>query len=233
MRSYFVTGTDTEIGKTMVAAALIQRLVDLGIKTAFMKPVAAGTYLAEDGSELNDDVERLSQTSNLRLPPHLTSPYLLRAAAAPHIAAALEGRPIVLSHIMDCYRQIATQAAAVVVEGVGGFRVPLTHLDDTSDLARQLGLPIVMVVGIRLGCINQALLTAEAIAARGLTLAGWVANQVQADMPHYDANVAAIAERLEAPLLGKVPRLSDTQPASVLQHLDFSRLPGWSGKRLH
>jgi len=193
-----------------------------------MKPVAAGAEL-RDGAWHNDDCDNLAAEASLALPQQLTTPYLFRHPTAPHIAAALEGRAIDLPMILDCYRQVAELADAIVVEGVGGFRVPLNPIADTADLARQLGLPVVLVVGIRLGCINHALLTAEAIAARGLRLAGWVANTVDPDLLNTAAIVEAIAARLDAPLLGFVPRLSATSSTELidgaLEHLDFSSLP--------
>jgi dethiobiotin synthetase len=160
----------------------------------------------------------------------LTTPYLLREAAAPHIAAHEEGVFIDIAHIRRCYEHIAAQAEALVVEGVGGFCVPLSEHADTADLAKQLDLPVIMVVGLRLGCINHALLTAQAIAARGLTLAGWVANRVDPNMAYADENVAAIKSRLPAPLLGIVPRLESPSAATAAAHLDFAGLPGWPGK---
>jgi dethiobiotin synthetase len=130
---------------------------------------------------------------------------------------------------MDCWRRVSEAAQAVVVEGVGGFRVPLSEDFDTADFAQELGLPVVLVVGLRLGCISHALLTAEAIAARGLTLAGWVANVLDPGMPHLQANIDALQSRLPAPLLGTVPRLVQPDAAAAASHLDFSRLPGWPG----
>ena len=159
--------------------------------------------------------------------PELATPYLLREPASPHIAAALESVKIDPQHIQACYDRVAGMAEAVVVEGVGGFRVPLNDGFDTADLAQQLGLPVVMVVGLRLGCINHALLTAEAIAARGLKLVGWVGNVVDLGMQHGIANVETLSERLQAPLLGCVPRLPAALPAAAAMHLDFSSLPGW------
>ena len=223
----FVTGTDTEIGKTLVSSALLHRLSQqCGWRTAGMKPVAAGAEL-RDGVWHNEDVDSLAAESSLPLPSEWTTPYLLRAAAAPHIAAAQDGVSIELPHILDCYRQIAGAADAVVVEGVGGFRVPLSDSTDTADLAQQLALPVLLVVGLRLGCLSQALLTAEAIAARGLRLAGWVANTVDAEMPYATDNIAALRARLAAPLLGCVPRLAVASAAAAAVHLDFSCLPGW------
>ncbi|RTZ48103.1 dethiobiotin synthase [Candidimonas sp. SYP-B2681] len=224
---YFVSGTDTDVGKTLVASSLLYALTHAGIRTAGIKPVAAGAEWRE-GMWHNDDAEALAAQASVKVPARLSTPYLLQQPVAPHIAAALEGKTIVLSHILDCYRQIAQRADVVVVEGVGGFRVPLTQTTDTADLAQQLDLPVILVVGLRLGCISHALLTVEAISARGLSLAGWVANTVDADMLSIDANVEALVSRITAPFLGRIPRLSqDAKLASMAACLDFSRLPGW------
>lgn len=221
--SCFVTGTDTEIGKTLVSGALLHTLGQAGVRAAGMKPVAAGAE--ERGGVLrNEDVDFLYEAAPLKLPRELTTPYLFRTPAAPHIAAALECQPIEPRRIVAAYEQVRAQAEAVVVEGVGGWRVPLTNSYDTSDLARQLGLPVILVVGLRLGCINHALLTAEAIAARGLRLAGWVANTVDPAMGHADGNVEAIAARLDAPLLGRVPRLDQPSAAAAAACLDLGKV---------
>lgn len=227
--AYFVAGTDTEIGKTLISSALLHALTVRGVRTAGMKPVAAGAEL-HGGVWHNDDADCLAAASSERLPPALTTPYLLHEATAPHIAAAHEGRVIDLAHILACYAQVADAADAVVVEGVGGFRVPLAAQFDTADLAQRLALPVVLVVGLRLGCISHALLTAEAIAARGLTLAGWVANTVDAALPNAAQNIDALAARLPAPLLGCVPRLPLPSAAAAAAHLDFSSLPAWPGR---
>jgi len=227
--AYFVAGTDTEIGKTLIAASLLHALTKTGVRTAGMKPVAAGAEL-RDGVWHNDDADALAAQASVALPGTLATPYLLRQPTAPHIAAALEERPIALPHIVACYQQITALADAVVVEGVGGFRVPLNDTTDTADLAQQLALPVVLVVGLRLGCISHALLTVEAIAARGLQLAGWVVNTVDPDMLNSDATVDALASRIDAPLLGRVPRLpvpAAELVAAAAGYLDFSRLPGW------
>jgi dethiobiotin synthetase len=224
--AYFVTGTDTEIGKTLVASALLHTLSQHDLRVAAMKPVAAGATL-HDGIWHNDDTDRLAAASNVVLPPALATPYLLREPAAPHIAAALEDVQIDLAHIRACYDLVSQMADAVVVEGVGGFRVPLSDRHDTADLAQQLGLPVILVVGLRLGCLNHALLTADAIAARGLSLAGWVANIVDLGMPHGLANIDALVKRLPAPFMGCVPRLEEALPSAAAAHLDFSTLPGW------
>lgn len=228
--AWFIAGTDTEIGKTLISGALLHGLTKAGVRSAGMKPVAAGAVL-RDGVWHNDDADVLASEASISLPQELTTPYLLRQPTAPHIAAGQEERAIELSHILSCYQQIAGLADAVVVEGVGGFRVPLNDRHDTADMAQQLGLPVVLVVGLRLGCINHALLTAEAIAARGLRLAGWVANTVDAGMLNGDANIAALSNRIDAPLLGHVPRMNGLPAKALIEaaasHLNFPCLPGW------
>ena len=228
--AWFIAGTDTEIGKTLIASAMLHALTKTGVRSAGMKPVAAGAVL-RDGVWHNDDADILAAEASVTLPQELTTPFLLQQPTAPHIAAAQENRTIEVAHILSCYRQLAEQADALVVEGVGGFRVPLNEREDTADLAQQLALPVVLVVGLRLGCINHAMLTVEAIAARGLRLAGWVANTADPHMLNGDANIAALSNRIQAPLLGYVPRM-DALPAKALtaaaaSHLNFSSLPGW------
>ncbi|MFM0192078.1 dethiobiotin synthase [Paraburkholderia strydomiana] len=225
--SLFVTGTDTEIGKTFVSCALLRGFAREGLQAAAMKPIAAGAY--ELNGELhNEDADQLDAASTVLLPPEMRTPYLLKEPAAPHIAAALENVALDIDHIVACHAQALTRADVVVVEGVGGFRVPLTATHDTADLAVALKLPVVLVVGMRLGCISHALLTAEAIAARGLTLAGWVANRVDPDMTFPDENIASIREHLArehgAPLLGIVPHLRPTAPELAADQLDINRL---------
>ena len=228
----FVTGTDTEVGKTLISSAILHALGQAGVRAAGMKPVAAGADL-RDGVWHNDDADALAAAASVVLPPQLATPYLLRTPAAPHIAAALDGVALDPAHILACYNEITQLADAVVVEGVGGFRVPLTDEFDTADLAQQLALPVILVVGLRLGCISAALLTAEAIAARGLTLAGWVANGIDPEMDYAEDNVAALSARLwsqhRAPLLGCVPRLAVPSAAAAATCLDLSGLPGWPG----
>ncbi|AKJ69318.1 dethiobiotin synthase [Pandoraea thiooxydans] len=221
--AFFVTGTDTEIGKTLTSAALLHAFARRGLSTVGYKSLAAGATQRE-GRWVNEDVELLSQASSVALPPERYCPYVLHDATAPHIAAAGEGIALDPAVIRAGYAQLTTLADAVIVEGVGGFRVPLTDTLDTADLAMQLGLPVVLTVGIRLGCISHALLTAEAIAARGLRLAGWVANQVDPAMRHAQANVETLAARLGAPLLGNIPYLPHPDPATASGYLDIAPL---------
>ena len=223
----FVTGTDTEIGKTLVSSALLLFWQQQGLRSLGLKPIAAGAERLNDGWH-NEDVDALAACSNVDAPLAQRTPYLLQAPAAPHIAAALEDVRIDVSRIVACFHQLRPTAQAVVVEGVGGFRVPLNESHDTADLALMLQLPVVLVVGLRLGCINQALLTAEAIRSRGLRIAGWVANSATVQMAYANENVLAIDDRIDAPLLGVIPRLSgDTALArahEAVLHLDAAAL---------
>ncbi|WP_228894156.1 dethiobiotin synthase [Pseudoduganella aquatica] len=228
--SCFVTGTDTEIGKTLTSSALLHALVKQGVRACGMKPVAAGAEM-RNGVLHNDDADQLTAAGNVTMLQSLTTPYMLKEPAAPHIAAAMEGVTIDAVPILAAYLEIAAATDAVVVEGVGGFRVPLNDSFDTADLAQQLNLPVILVVGLRLGCISHALLTAEAIAARGLKLVGWVANELQTEMNFADDNVAALAQRIPAPLLGRVPRLAQPTAAAAAAHLDFTGLPNWPARR--
>jgi dethiobiotin synthetase len=211
-RAYFLTGTDTEAGKTLVAAALLRAAAAKGLKSLGMKPVAAG------GAE---DVDALVAAGNVAAPRDIVNPYLLREPLSPHLAARRDGVAIDLERIARCFNELRSRADFLVVEGAGGFRVPLSDTQDGADLAARLGLPVVLVVGLRLGCLNHALLTAEAIRARGLRLAGWVANQVDPAMACVEENVDTLRARLAAPLLGIVPFQPDPQPAQVASLLEL------------
>lgn len=224
--SCFITGTDTGVGKSLVSAAFLNALARAGVPAVGMKPLAAGADV-RDGELFNDDVALLASESTFAMPRELTTSYLLKAACAPHVAAAMEGVTIDPAVLTRAYAQVASSAPAVVVEGVGGFRVPLTDGYDTADFAAELGLDVILVVGLRLGCLNHALLTADAVAARGLKLAGWVANQIDPAMPHQADNVEALRARLPAPLLGVVPWMNVPSPAAAAASLDLSLLPDW------
>jgi dethiobiotin synthetase len=218
MSAWFITGSDTGVGKTLIACALLRLCARLGRSAIGMKPVAAGL----DPSGRNEDVEALCAAASLQAPRQSVNPYALRAAVAPHLAAREEGREIRFSPILDAFADLRRRADDVVVEGVGGFRVPLGPDGDSADLAGALALPVILVVGLRLGCINHALLSEEAILARGLKLAGWVANRIDPTMSHVDANIATLRERLSAPLLGSIPHLA---PADPERAADLLQLP--------
>ncbi len=213
--AWFVTGTDTEVGKTFATCALLRALRHQGIRAIGMKPIAAGT----DDNGRNDDVERLIIASGTDAPRELINPYLFQPAIAPHIAAAETGRVIAIEHIITAFDTLRGMADAVLVEGVGGFCVPLGPHCDTADLAETMGLPVILVVGMRLGCINHALLTRQAIAARGLKLAGWIANHIDPAMSRFDENLAALRERIDAPLVGIIPPASTPEAAATGLHL--------------
>lgn len=198
--SCFVTGTDTGVGKTLVSAALLHALARRHKRVVGMKPVAAGTTLVH-GRETNEDVLALRAASTLAVPAALDNPVLLPDPVSPHVAAARAGRYIDIAHIVACHRQLVQLADVVVVEGAGGFLVPLSASETGADLARALGLPVVLVVGLRLGCLNHALLTQQAIRASGLSLAGWVANHVDPAMLAQDDNIRFLQHHLDAPLL--------------------------------
>ena len=215
MMGCFVTGTDTGVGKTLVSAGLLHALARHHRRVVGMKPVAAG--LVPWGDDwASEDAIALRSDSTLALPPALDNPVLLHDPLSPHIAAARAGVQIDIATIVRSYQALAAQADAVVVEGAGGFHVPLTDTLTGADLAQALALPVVLVVGLRLGCLNHALLTAEAIRARGLTLAGWVANRMDPDMEAVEDNSAYLRARLNAPLLADVPYQELPEPGSLV-----------------
>jgi dethiobiotin synthetase len=222
--AHFVVGTDTGVGKTLISCALVQALRNRGVAAVGMKPVASGAWRDADGCRRSEDADALSAVSAPGHAPSLTNPYLFDAPLAPHVAANMEGRLIDPLHIRSAFARLCADAQHVVVEGVGGFIVPLTDDYTTADLAQDLGVPLVLVVGLRLGCINHALLTAEAIRARGLRLAGWVANCTAGGMLAQDASIAALAARLGAPLLGVVPHLESPDPAVAAAALDLDAI---------
>lgn len=193
--AYFITGTDTDVGKTHVSCQLIQQYVAQGLKVIGMKPVAAGCELV-DGEWVNEDVQRLAAASNVEAPLELVNPYCFKEFIAPHIAAEKAGEVIQISKIIDAFNQLKTMADVVIVEGAGGFLVPLDNTTSLADLAEALGVPVVLVVGMRLGCINHSLLTVEAVKVRGLALHGWVANEIDPEMTMYWENLETIREQL-------------------------------------
>lgn len=204
-RGYFITGTDTAAGKTHAARLLVEALKLRGLRVAVMKPVAAGI----DADGMNEDVRLLMSASNVAAPLGLVNPYCFAPAIAPHLAARLEGVSMQLEVIEQAYAQLAVQADVVVVEGAGGFLVPFNDACGMNAIPQHLGLPVIMVVGLRLGCLNHALLTAEAIRARGLILAGWIANRIDPHMAAVEDNLASLRSILHAPCLGEIPWQGD------------------------
>lgn len=221
---FFVTGTNTGVGKTLISCALLRAFSNTGKRVVGMKPVAAGCELRGNTPIQCNDVEMLLASSNVEAPLELVCPYSFTAPIAPHIAAAKSGIAIELPHIHAAFEQLRHVADIIVVEGVGGFRVPLNAAEDTADLAKLLGLPIILVVGMRLGCLNHALLTAHAITASGLPLVGWIANQVEPAMLYPAENIQALAERLPAPLLATVRHYTVPNAENIARLLPITNL---------
>jgi dethiobiotin synthetase len=197
----FVTGTDTDVGKTVVGVALLRGLVSAGVRAIGMKPVSAGLSMPEG---VNDDVIALDAAGNVAAPLRDRNPFSFADAAAPHLVARRAGVAIDLERIRDAYGRLAAKADAIVVEGAGGALVPLDDRLDVLDIPRALRLPVLLVVGVRLGCLNHARLSALAIRARGLTLAGWIANHIDPQMAYADDNVAWLARELPARCVAEI-----------------------------
>ena len=219
----YVTGTDTGVGKTLVACALLHAYAAGGWRVIGMKPVAAGAQW-KDGAWINNDVEQLIAAGNVRAPRDVINPYCFELPIAPHIAAELQNKTITNKCLLNGYQRLSALADVVVVEGAGGFCVPFNDVETSADFARQLALPVVLVVGMRLGCLNHALLTAEAIRARGLKVAGWIANHIDPAMAYADANVAALQARLAAPLLARIAFYNFPDAAALAPQIDLNQI---------
>lgn len=218
MKGFFVTGTDTEIGKTAVSAALIHALGARGLRVAGMKPVASGGHETPEGLH-NEDAEALIAAAHFEGDYAAVNPYCFAPPIAPHIAAREADVAIELEALLEAARMLAGDSDALVVEGVGGWRVPLGPAFDVAGLARAIGLPVILVVGMRLGCLNHALLSVEAIRAAGCRLAGWVANEIDPAMDRRDENFVTLTDAMDAPCLGRVPYIALPAPAAVAVHL--------------
>ncbi len=202
---WFVTGTDTGVGKSLVSAALLCGMAERGMKVAGMKPVASGARIT-DGIVRNEDVDLLLQYSSCPgLDARSINPYVFIPPIAPHLAARQAGIPVRFETVGNMLKRLESLADAVVIEGAGGLLVPLGEEGSMADLCMFLQAPVILVVGVRLGCINHTLLTVEAIQARGLPLAGWVANCLEKDMPEFSGNMDTLLTHVEAPLLGTIP----------------------------
>ncbi len=217
-RGLFVTGTDTAVGKTLVATGIMARYRQGGHTVLGMKPVASGAVMTEQGLR-NEDALQLQSAGSRQVPYARVNPYCYAPPIAPCVAATEQGVEIALSAIVEAQQWLVRRADRLVVEGVGGWRVPLSETLDVATLARQLGYPVVLVVGLRLGCINHALLTAEAIVGDGLALHGWIASQVDRDYPSSEATLALLSDRLKAPTLGFLPWSPTPRPAWVVECL--------------
>ncbi|GAB1231799.1 dethiobiotin synthase [Ferrigenium sp. UT5] len=218
--SYFITGTDTGAGKTLVSCALLRAFAAQGKRAVGFKPVAAGC----DAHDHNEDALLLRAAGNVQAAYGQINPYCFAHAIAPHLAARHAGVRIEFGRIMTSYRELAAQADTVIVEGVGGFCVPLNDRQTGADLAVQFGLPVILVVGMRLGCLNHALLTLRAIREYPLECAGWVANGLDETMPALQENIDALRERIDAPLLGIIPRMRAPEASAAARYLDVKLL---------
>jgi dethiobiotin synthetase len=216
---FFVTGTDTEVGKTVATCQLLRAFAASGRVSVGMKPVASGCEerTGPNGEQLvwNADVAGHAAASSLKADAALVNPYRFMPPIAPHLAAREAGVTVSLPHIQDCCQQLQQQADVVLIEGAGGWLAPLNDEAFMADLAAMLGFPVILVVGMRLGCINHALLTAQAIRAKGLTLAGWVANRVDPAMARYEENLSTLQNTLGAPLIGQIAHHPDAENGSL------------------
>jgi len=220
-KAWFVTGTDTGVGKTATSCALLAAAAAAGLRTAAVKPVAAG---CDEGGR-NEDALNLMAAMTEKLDYEQVNPVALRAWVAPHIAASLEGKRVQASRLVGLCRGVMTGGADfVLIEGAGGWRVPINARETLADVASELQVGVILVVGMRLGCINHALLTAEAIRRDGLRLAGWVANQPGERMDRHEENLDTLRQLLPAPLLGDMPFLSRWQVQDAAQFLDIQPL---------
>jgi dethiobiotin synthetase len=222
-RGVFIAGTDTGVGKTVVACALLRALSTGGLRTVGMKPVAAGAT-RRAGVWIHEDVEQLRAAASVEAPRGWINPYCFAPAIAPHLAAREAGQRVRLDVIERRYRALLACADIVVVEGVGGVMVPLGRTVDALDIPLRLQLPVIMVVGLRLGCLNHALLTAAALRARGGRLAGWVACHIDPGMARPRQNLDALRERVRAPLLGQILRLRNPRAEQAARHLDLRQI---------
>ena len=224
VNTFFVTGTDTEVGKTLVTQALMQSAIESGRKVLGYKPVASGCELL-NGELKNSDALTLQANSSLRLPYAMHNPYAFAPAIAPHIAAAQANESITLSRLSEGLVRLKASAVDwIFVEGAGGWRLPINEHQYLSDWVKAEHLPVILVVGARLGCINHALLTLEAIRRDGLVVAGWVLNHIDPAMSEVKANVEALKQRINAPLLGEIPWLGADVQLSVHNFIDVSAL---------
>nr|VFK29547.1 MAG: dethiobiotin synthase [Candidatus Kentron sp. MB]VFK33652.1 MAG: dethiobiotin synthase [Candidatus Kentron sp. MB]VFK76347.1 MAG: dethiobiotin synthase [Candidatus Kentron sp. MB] len=214
----FITGTDTDVGKTWVSLGVMASLQSAGFSSVGMKPVASGCHSAM-GALRSEDAEKLLAQSSISPSYDLVNPFAFEPAIAPHIAATEAGREISFAEIGRCYRTLSGLADCCVVEGVGGWLVPLTPTETLADLVKYLELPVILVVGIRLGCLSHALLSVESLQTRGHELLGWVANHVAPETERVDENVLALKERIDAPLLAEIPWLSKPSVADFADRL--------------
>ena len=221
MHSFFITGTDTNIGKTAITCSLIAKCIEEGFRAGGMKPVAAGCHI-ENGYMISDDVKKIIEVSNVDLNIKEINPYSFELPIAPHIS--FKSNEIDINLIKKYLRSFENKMDYLFIEGVGGYAVPLTKTFTTADLVENLDIPVILVVGMKLGCINHALLTVESILNKKQKLCGWVANRIDGDMQAYEENFFFLKEKIKAPCLGEVPYFKDFDPYKASKFIDINKL---------
>ena len=221
MHSFFITGTDTNIGKTAITCSLIAKCIEEGFRAGGMKPVAAGCHI-ENGYMISDDVKKIIEVSNVDLNIKEINPYSFELPIAPHIS--FKSNEIDIHLIKKYLRSFENKMDYLFIEGVGGYAVPLTETFTTADLVENLDIPVILVVGMKLGCINHTLLTAESILNKKQKLCGWVANRIDGDMQAYEENFSFLKEKIKAPCLGEVPYFKDFDPYKASKFIDINKL---------
>lgn len=226
MHKLFITGTDTDAGKTFVATALLYKAQSLGLSSFGLKPIAAGCHWSTEqdpaGEWHNEDALLLQKASTLKQPYPTHNPIAFPQAVAPHIAADINQAPMTISSLLEgCEPGLRQQVDLHVIEGAGGWLVPINNQHTLADFAQQLNHDVVLVVGMKLGCINHALLTQQLILSSNLKLTGWIANHIDADMSEQDANFAYLEQHLQAPCLGRIPFSPETHPQDLIAHINL------------
>jgi dethiobiotin synthetase len=221
MHSFFITGTDTNIGKTAITCSLIAKCIEEGFRAGGMKPVAAGCHI-ENGYMISDDVKKIIEVSNVDLNIKEINPYSFELPIAPHIS--FKSNEIDIHLIKKYLRSFENKMDYLFIEGVGGYAVPLTETFTTADLVENLDIPVILVVGMKLGCINHALLTIQSILNKKQKLCGWVANRIDGDMQAYEENFSFLKEKIKAPCLGEVPYFKDFDPYKASKFIDINKL---------
>ncbi len=226
LNAFFIAGTDTDVGKTVASKAILQSLNDRGLSTIGYKPIAAGCEFTADGNKRNSDALHLQEASSLSVEYHDVNPFAMTLPASPHIAAKHDNMGVDFAVLSEKLTQHKANADVVLIEGAGGWRVPVSDTDCLSAWVQKEKLPVVLVVGIKLGCLSHAMLTAEVIKHDGLELAGWVANRVNPGIEHYGEIIKMLEDKLKVPKLGEIPYIPRPTVKNLSKYIDVSPLIG-------